>query len=94
MVNNKNTAPVNTATHKPGTTTVLSASVITLVKGAKNPSSKTSDRARRFALMQTGQTVGQWYAACRNSPSITGKAHSKLVKRAVAKGYITLTPPK
>ena len=92
MVNNKNTAPVNTATHKPGTTTVLSASVLTVVKGAKNPSR--GDRARRFALMQTGQTVGQWYAACRNSPSITGKAHSKLVKRAVAKGYITLTPPK
>ena len=92
MVNNKNTAPVNTATHKPGTTTVLSASVITVVKGAKNPS--TGDRARRFALMQTGQTVGQWYAACRNSPSITGKAHSKLVKRAVAKAYNTLTPPK
>jgi hypothetical protein len=44
--------------------------------------------------MQTGQTVGQWYAACRNSANITGKAHSKLVKRAVAKGYITLTPPK
>ena len=92
MVNTKNTAPVNTATHKPGTTTVLSASVITVVKGAKNPS--TGDRARRFGLMQTGQTVGQWYAACRNSPSITGKAHSKLVKRAVAKGYITLAAPK
>ena len=92
MVKTKNTAPVNTATHKPGTTTVLSASVITVVKGAKNPS--TGDRARRFSLMQTGQTVGQWYAACRNSPSITGKAHSKLVKKAVAKGYITLAAPK
>ena len=82
----------NTTTHKPGTTTALSNSTITLVKGAKNPSS--GDRARRFALMATGQTVGQWYAACRNSTAITGKAHSKLALRAVAKGYITLTAPK
>ena len=82
----------NTTTHKPGTTTVLSASTITLVKGAKNPS--TGDRKRRYALMATGQTVGQWYAACRNNANITGKAHSKLVNRAVTKGFITLTPPK
>ena len=83
---------VNTNTHKPGTTTALSASTIKLVAGAKNPS--TGDRKRRFALMQTGITVGQWYAACRNNPTITGKAHSKLVNRAVAKGFITLVAPK
>ena len=82
----------NTTTHKPGTTTVLSASTITRVTGAKNPS--TGDRKRRYALMATGQTVGQWYAACRNNANITGKAHSKLVNRAVTKGFITLTPPK
>ncbi len=83
---------VNTKTHKPGTTTTLSASTIKLVAGAKNPS--TGDRKRRFALMQTGMLVGDWYAACRNNPTITGKAHSKLVNRAVAKGFITLVPPK
>ena len=83
---------VDTKTHKPGTSTVLSTSVIKRVNGAKNPS--TGDRKRRFGLMQTGMTVGDWYAACRNDPAITGKAHSKLVKRAVAKGFITLKPAK
>ncbi len=83
---------VDTKTHKPGTSTALSTSVIKRVSGAKNPS--TGDRKRRFGLMQTGMTVGEWYAACRNDPAITGKAHSKLVKRAVAKGYITLKPAK
>ena len=83
---------VDTKTHKPGTSTVLSTSVIKRINGAKNPS--TGDRKRRFGLMQTGMTVGDWYAACRNDPAITGKAHSKLVKRAVAKGFITLKPAK
>jgi|TARA_Y100000310_G_scaffold309883_1_gene354466 hypothetical protein len=87
-------AKANTATHKPGTTTVLSTSVIKLVPGASNPASKGSDRNRRFALMANGLTVGQWYAACRNSPNITGRAHNRLVAKAVSKGYITLTPPK
>jgi len=84
----------DTKTHKPGMSTTTSTSVIKRVNGAKNPSSKTSDRARRFALMQTGMTVGDWYAACRNDSAITGKAHKKLVKKAVAKGFITLTPAK
>ena len=83
---------VNTKTHKPGTSTTLSTSVIQRVSGAKNPS--TGDRKRRFALMQTGMTVGDWYAACRNDANITGKAHSKLVQRAVGKGFITLKNPK
>ena len=86
------TAPVNTTTGKPGTTTLLSSSVISMVKGARNPS--TGDRARRFALMQTGLTVGQWYAACRNNPSITGRAHNRLVARAIAKGWCTVANPK
>lgn len=85
-------APVNTTTHKPGTTTALSNSVIQRTAGGKNPS--TGDRARRFALMQTGLTVAQWYAACRNATNITGRAHNRLVARAIAKGYITLSPPK
>tara|TARA_R110000803_G_scaffold91406_2_gene158779 strand:+ start:6117 stop:6401 length:285 start_codon:yes stop_codon:yes gene_type:complete len=89
---NKTAATTNTTTHKPGQTTVLSTSIINVCAGAKNPSS--GDRKRRFALMATGLTVGEWYAACRNNPTITGKAHSKLVSRAVAKGYITLSQPK
>jgi hypothetical protein len=85
---------MSTKTHKPGTTTDLSSSVITVVKGGVNPGSKGSDRRRRFALMSTGLTVGDWYAKCRNNPSITGKAHSKLARRAVSTGYITLKTSK
>ena len=79
-------------THKPGETTELSVKVITVVAGARNPSS--GDRKRRFGMMQTGMTVGEWYAVCRNSPDISGKAHAGLVTRAVAKGYITLATAK
>ena len=84
-------AKADTSTHKPGETTDLTASVIKLVAGARNPSS--GDRKRRFALMKTGMTVGEWYAACRNDTEITGKAHSGLAKLAVRKGYITLQAP-
>ena len=82
---------VDTSTHKPGQSTDVTASVITVVSGARNPSS--GDRKRRFALMASGMTVGEWYAACRNDTAITGKAHSGLVKLAVRKGYITLKAP-
>jgi len=82
---------VDTSTHKPGQSTDVTASVITLVPGGRNPSS--GDRKRRFALMATGMKVGEWYAACRNDSAITGKAHSGLVTLAVRKGYITLKAP-
>ena len=84
-------AKADTSTHKPGETTDLTASVITLVSGARNPSS--GDRKRRFALMANKMTVGEWYAACRNDTAITGKAHAGLVNMAVRKGYITLKAP-
>jgi len=81
------TKETDTSTGKPGTTTDLSSSVITVVGGVKNPASKHSDRFRRFAMMKTGMTVGEWYSACRNEESITGRAHSKLALRAEAKFY-------
>jgi hypothetical protein len=85
-------AKADVSTGKPGETTALSSSVITLVPGARNPSS--GDRKRRFALMANDMTVGEWYAAVRNDTEITGKAHSKLVARAVARGFITLKQAK
>lgn len=87
----KPAAKADTSTHKPGETTDLTASVITLVSGARNPSS--GDRKRRFALMKTGMTIGEWYAACRNDSAVTGKGHKGLANMAVRKGFITLKAP-
>jgi hypothetical protein len=90
----KSKTPADKTVGKPGTTTDLSSSVITLVSGAKNPASKKSDRFRRFALMTNGMTVGEWYAVCRNNPEITGRAHAKLATKARDKGFIKLTAGK
>ena len=74
-------------------TNYVPTSIITVKKLATIPAKDGTLRAKRLAVMQqcSGQTVADFYAACRKA--VPGTVSKKLLAVAIKTGYAVVTQP-